>query len=254
MMRRVLITGAAGRIGTALARAITPQYELVLMDARPIADPSGAQVMRGNIADLEAMRSMLGGVDTVIHLAGNPSQDATWEELLEPNVIGVRTVFEAAHQAGCRRVVFASSVHAVLGYPRDQQVHSSQPVRPADLYGATKAWGEALARYYADQHGLSAICLRFGWVTSRDNSQIAIRPDHLLATERDNFDRLLTYDDMVRLVTACIEAPDTLRFGIFNGVSNNRWKRLDISDAIEQLGYQPQDDAYAIAASRMHGE
>jgi nucleoside-diphosphate-sugar epimerase len=250
-MRRILITGAAGRLGTVLAGALAASYELVLADARPVGDTHGARVMLGNIADLDAVRPMVAGVDTVVHLAGNPSPDASWESLLEPNVLGLRTVFEAASQAGCRRVVYASSVHVVLGYPHDTQVHTSMPVRPADLYGVTKAWGEVLARYYADQRGLSAICLRFGWVTDRDNPRIRLDPGHLAQPERDDLDRVLTHGDLVRLITASIEAPDTLRFGIFHGVSNNRWKRLDISDAAELLGYQPEDDAYTIAAARM---
>ena len=113
------------------------------------------------------------------------------------------------------------------------------PVRPFNLYGATKAWGEAVACYYADQRGLSAICLRIGWVRRRDSPDL--RPDHPYLSF------VLTYEDLGQLVEKSIQAPDTLRFGIFHGVSNNRWKRLDISDARTVLGYEPQDDAFALA-------
>jgi hypothetical protein len=136
-------------------------------------------------------------------------------------------------------VVFASSINAVSGYPDDVQVHTSMPVRPPNLYGATKVWGEALACYYADQRGISAICLRFGWVVSRDSEQLKQLTNLL--------DRALTYEDLTRLVRASIDAPDDLRFGIFHGVSNNRWKRLDISDARARLGYAPEDDAFVLA-------
>jgi nucleoside-diphosphate-sugar epimerase len=116
------------------------------------------------------------------------------------------------------------------------------PVRPGNLYGATKAWGEAVACFYADQKALSAICLRFGAVQPRDSQWI----NH----ENGLIDMILTYEDLARLVVASIEAPADLHFGIFHGVSNNRWKRLDIGDARELLGYEPVDDAFDIVAER----
>jgi nucleoside-diphosphate-sugar epimerase len=236
---KVLLTGAAGRIGSFVSEHLADNYEFVLTDVRAPADTHGFRFVEADIADLEAMRALCQGADTVVHLAADPSIHATWDSLLPRNIIGVQNIFQAAHEASCRRVVFASSINAVSGYPDDVQVHTSMPVRPPNLYGATKVWGEAVACYYADQRGLSAICLRFGWVTSRDNERLR-EARHLL-------DRVLTYEDLTQLVRASIDAPDTLRFGIFHGVSNNRWKRLDISDAREQLGYTPEDDAFVLA-------
>jgi hypothetical protein len=165
--------------------------------------------------------------------------EATWDSVLPRNLVGLYNVFQAAHEASCRRVIFASSVNAVFGYPKDVQVRTDMPVRPLNLYGASKAWGEAVACFYADQRGLSAICLRFGWVIDRDSD--LIRADH------PYLDIALTYNDLTRLMVASIDAPDTLRFGVFHGVSNNRWKRLDISDARALLGYMPEDDAFELA-------
>jgi nucleoside-diphosphate-sugar epimerase len=239
MNRTVLITGAAGRIGSSLTRDLAGCYSLSLTDVRPPADACGLPFVEADIADLGAVRRMCQGIDTIVHLAADPSMEATWESLLPRNVVGLYNIFQAAHEAGCRRVIFASSVNAVFGYPKDVQVRTDMPVRPLNLYGASKAWGEAVACFYADQRGLSAICLRFGWVISRDSD--AIRPDH------PYLDIALTYEDLTRLVAASIDAPDTLRFGVFHGVSNNRWKRLDISDARALLGYAPEDDAFALA-------
>jgi nucleoside-diphosphate-sugar epimerase len=236
---KVLLTGAAGRIGSFLTQHLAEYYDIVLTDVRTPAETHGLAFVEADIADPEAMRALCRGVDTVVHLAADPSIHATWESLLPRNIIGVHNVFQAAHEAGCRRVVFASSINAVSGYPDDVQVHTSMPVRPPNLYGATKAWGESLACYYADQRGISAICLRFGWVVSRDSEQLKQRTNLL--------DRVLTYEDLARLVRASIDAPADLRFGIFHGVSNNRWKRLDISDAREKLGYAPEDDAFVLA-------
>jgi nucleoside-diphosphate-sugar epimerase len=254
-MTRILITGAAGRIGTQLTRQLANRYDLVLTDRIPIVDARGCTVIPGDIADIECVRQMVQGIDVVIHLAANPDEYADWDRLLQPNIIGLYNIFAAADAAKCRRVIFASSIHAVMGYPADVQVCTTMPVRPLDLYGATKAWGEAVARYYADQRGLSAICLRLGWVLDRDDPAIQINRDTLWPRhDGDHLDMMLTYDDLVRLVEASIEAPESLRFGIFHGISDNRWKRLDISDACAVLGYRPQDDAFAIAASRLSHE
>jgi len=254
-MKRILITGAAGRIGTVLKQKLASHYDLVLADVIPIDDPAGCIVIRGDIADMEAARRMVEGADVVVHMAANPDPNASWESLLEPNVIGLYNIFEAAHAANCRRVIYASSIHTIMGYPADQQVSTNMPVRPLDLYGATKVWGEALARCYADQRGLSAICLRLGWVIDGADRAIQLTRETVLSRPHgDDLDMILTYDDLVRLITASIEAPASLRYGIFHGISDNRWKRLDISDAREVLGYNPRDDAFAIAANRIPHE
>lgn len=238
--RKVLITGAAGRIGSFLTRQWVDRYDLVLTDIRTPADSHGFPFIQANLADFEAVVPLCQEVDTVVHLGADPSMQATWESLLPNNVIAVYNVFEAARRAGCRRVIFASSVNAVFAYPPDVQVTTTHhPVRPPNLYGASKAWGEAVAAYYGTQTPLSAICLRFGWVVDRNSPEI--RVDH------PYIDITLTYEDLTRLVTAAIEADDSLDYRVFHGVSNNRWKRLDISDAREILGYDPQDDAFELA-------
>lgn len=239
MGHAVLVTGAAGQIGSFLSRHLAERYDLILTDVRVPEETYGGRFVAADIADLDAVRALCQGVDTVVHLAADSSFSAGWESLLPRNVIGVQHVFQAAQEAGCRRVIFASSIHAVAGYPPETQVHTDMDVRPLNLYGATKAWGEVLARFYADQRGISMICLRFGWVLGRERLTPQIEQRHL--------DIVLTYDDLVRLVCASIAAPDSLRFGIFHGVSDNRWKRLDISDARAMLGYAPEDDAFALA-------
>jgi nucleoside-diphosphate-sugar epimerase len=236
MNRKVLITGAAGYIGNFITAHLAKRYDFVLTDLRKPADTHNCPFIEADIADLEAMRTLCRDIDTVVHLAAEARIEATWENILPKNIIGVYNIFEAASEAGCRRVIFASSVNAVAGYPTDCQVHTTMPVRPLNLYGASKAWGEAVARFYADQKNLSAICLRFGWVVDKNDQRLRI--DHPF------IDIALTLEDLTKLVAASINAPDDLRFGIFHGVSNNRWKRLDISDTRAVLGYQPEDDLF----------
>jgi len=238
MKRKLLLTGAAGRIGSFFLKTYKDDYDFVLTDKRAAAESHGYPFTQADLSDFAPVRALCEGVDTVIHLGADPSMEATWESLLPNNVLATYNVFEAARLAGCRRVIFASSVNAVWGYPADVQVHTGMPIFPLNLYGVTKCWGEALGRYYAATHKLSSICLRFGAVQPRDSEMIV--PDH------PYLDILLTWDDCARLIAAAVDAPDTLDFGIYHGVSENRFKRLDISDTRRDLGYAPQDDAFAL--------
>jgi nucleoside-diphosphate-sugar epimerase len=242
MTRRVLLTGAAGRIGSFFHDAYTDAYDFSLTDIVEPAETKGAPFAQVDLSDFDAVRPLCDGVDTVVHLGADPRMDAPWESLLPNNVVATYNVFESARQAGCRRVVYASSINAVLGYPRDQQVHTSQPVYPVNLYGATKCWGEALARYYSAAHGLSSLCLRFGAVQDRNSEWI--HWDH------EYVEIIQTLDDNARLIAAAVEAGDDVQFGNFHGISDNRYKRLDMTDTKEILNYTPLDDAFEMARSR----
>jgi len=242
MTRKLLITGAAGRIGSFFLNVYKDDYDFVLTDKREAKETHGYPFTQADLSDFAAVRALCEGVDTVVHLGADPSMEATWESLLPNNVIATYNIFEAARLAGCRRVIFASSINAVWGYPADVQVHTDMPIFPLNLYGATKCWGEALGRYYSATHKLSSICLRFGAVQPRDSA--------LIDEEHPWLDIVLTWDDCARLIASAVNAPDTLDFGVYHGVSENRYKRLDISDARRELGYAPQDDAFAMAKER----
>jgi nucleoside-diphosphate-sugar epimerase len=242
MARKVLITGAGGRIGSFLTNQWKEKYELRLTDIRKPAETHGFDFHEVNLADFDAVRPLCDGIDTVVHLGADPSMEAPWESLLPNNIVGLYNIFESAHQAGCRRIVFASSINAVFGYPPDVQVHTHMPVRPINLYGATKCFGEAVAAAYSAVSDMTTICLRFGAVSDRNSDRIKPGFEWL--------DIVLTYEDLTRLVTASIEAPDDVDIAVFHGVSNNRYKRLNIDDARKIIGYDPQDDAFAIAQSR----
>ena len=239
MTRKILITGASGRIGRLITRELGRQYEFVLTDIRELDETHGFPFIQADLADIEAIRPLCQDIHTVIHLGADPRTTAPWETLLPSNIIGPYNVLQAAYEAGCQRVIFASSINAVSGYSPKLQIRPDMPVRPPNLYGATKAWGEAAARFYADELGLSCLCLRLGWVLPRNSQQI--RPDHNM------LDIVLTYEDLVRLMAACLEAPPSVHFGIFHALSNNRRNRLDISETRRIIGYQPQDDAFTIA-------
>lgn len=236
---RVLLTGAAGHIGGLIIARLADRYDWTLTDLQPPADTRGLPFVPADITEMAALRPLCKEAETVVHLAATANPDAAWQDLLPPNIVGVYNLFQAASEAGCRRVIFASSLHAVDGYPRDIQIRADAPLNPLNLYGASKAWGEAVAAFYARQKNLSAICLRIGWVMPRN--------DRRIVPSFSGLDVVLTHEDLIRLITASIDAPDDLRFGIFHGISNNRWERLDIANARELLKYEPQDDAFELA-------
>jgi nucleoside-diphosphate-sugar epimerase len=238
--RRVLVTGAAGRIGTAFRQAYGEQYDFRLVDRRPVADPGGHESCEADLTDLDEARRACAGIDTVLHLAADPSPRATFYDTLLPlNVCMAYNMFHAAKEQGCRRLVFASSIHAVNAYPLDYQVHPGDPVRPGDLYGVTKVWGEALCAYYADREGLSCIAVRIGAFGAPEKVEECGAP-RLLAL-------WVSPRDLTHLLHRCIEAPDDLRFLIVQGVSDNQFKRMEIGEARAVLGYEPRDNACQIS-------
>lgn len=239
--RKVLVTGAAGNIGSYFAEHSSKLYDLRLMVHDKDKDDDKlkkfGQVVTGDICNLERMKEVCQGIDTVVHLAGDPSPSATWDSLRDANITGTYHTFVAAKACNCRRVIYASSIHAVSGYPSDVQVKTSEPVNPGDLYGVSKCFGEALARYMAEKEGLSAICLRIGAFQPLEAAKKADGMSML--------DAFVSQRDLNQLIERCIDV-ENLKFAVLHGLSDNRFKRLDISDARELVGYQPQDDLTAI--------
>ena len=241
-MQRVLVTGAAGHIGAYFAEHCAGRYSLRLM----VRGDEGSEkierlrafgeVVDADLADLPRLKALCSGMDTVLHLAGDPNPAAVWQDLLETNITGTYHIFAAAKAAGVRRVVYASSIHAVSGYPADVQVKTTDPVCPGDLYGVSKCFGEALCRYMAVKEGISAIAVRIGAFQPVETVQT---PDNL-----DMLDDFVSQRDLTQLLTRCIDA-EQVPFALLHGLSDNRFKRLDISEAREKLGYAPQDDALA---------
>ena len=235
---RILITGAAGRIGTAFRQHAGDRYDLRLGVHHPekLADPGSHEVFTLELADLDSCRGACEGIDVVVHLGGSPSPRADfYEVLLDSNIKGPYNILRAAADQGCRRVVLASSVQAVVGYPLDHQVRTDDAVRPLNMYGVCKCFAEAAAHYFAAVEGLSCIAVRIGsfesrWLERYPNAR--------------NLSTFVSARDMSDLLLRCVETPD-VRFAIVHGVSNNRFKFLDLSDTREMLGYCPEDDAFA---------
>jgi nucleoside-diphosphate-sugar epimerase len=234
---RVLITGAGGHIGGDLARRLRDRYDLRLMYHRTIPDePPVADWMQPDTSNIEELTAAMAGIEAVVHMAADPSTRAPWESVLPNNIIATYNVFEAARLAGVRRIVFASTNHVMGMYDRDHQrpIYADQPVRPDSLYGVSKAFGENLGRFWYDQHGVSVICLRIGW---------------MLPEPKDEISRWmwLSPRDCAQVVTRAIET--RLGFGVFYAISANSGRHWDLTATMEQLGYRPEDDAERFFAS-----
>ena len=238
--RKVLLTGAAGRIGSAFRVYASERYafRFGVHPSQRIEDADGHDVMPFDIVDLEACRRACAGIDTVIHLAGDPSRKSDFHaSLLDANIRGVYNIFRAAKDQGCRRVICASSIQAVEGYPKDEVIYPHSPVRPVNMYGVSKCFAEAVAHCFAYSEGLSSIAVRIGTFDSeRLRSKFSKR----------NLRTFVSRDDLCQLLVRCIETPGVL-FAIAHGGSNNRVKRLDLTETTAVFGYEPQDDAFRIA-------
>jgi len=234
-MTRVLITGAAGHIGRALRQGLHGQYDLRLADiAQQAPAREREEIVSADIRDLDALISVMQGVDVVVHLAGIPDEDS-WQRIRDMNIEGCYNVFEAARQAGVKRVIFASSNHAVGFHRRDRLIDDTVAPRPDSRYGVSKVFGEALGRLYADKHGLSVACLRIG----------SFRPDDTPSAPRHLY-TWISHRDMVQLVERAIDYPH-YHFIVAYGVSGNARNRWDNAN-VRWLGYVPQDDAEQYAA------
>jgi uronate dehydrogenase len=234
-MTRVLITGAAGHIGTVLRQGLRGRYDLLrLSDIAPLGNAAaGEEVVQADIQDFAATRRSMEGIDAVVHLGG-VIVETDWEKIMPVNIAGAYNVFEAARQQGVKRVVFASSNHAVGFYRRSQRIDDTAQPRPDTRYGLSKAFGESLGHLYADKHGIGVACLRIG--TCRE------RP-----TELRHLSTWQSHRDIIQLVHRCIAAP-RLHFIIAYGVSNNPRSLWDNSAAQRALGYVPEDSAEDFAA------
>jgi uronate dehydrogenase len=226
---RVLITGAAGAIGTALRDRMAGVYaHLRLADIAPLADLRPTEeFFSADVADRAAVERMMPGVAALVHLAG-VGGDYDLERLFHVNARGLFDVFEAARLGGVKRIVFASSNHAFGCYPIDHTVSPADPPRPDSLYGAFKVLGETMLRTYYDRHGISSVSLRIGTYRPKPIDQRS------LAT-------WLSPDDVFQLVDRSLRHPDPGCL-VVNGYSGNT--RLKVSRAgWEVLDYRPIDNA-----------
>ncbi len=236
-MHRVLITGAAGTIGTVLRNGLRGRYPVIrLSDVAPLGEAlPGEELDHADLTDMAAVEAAMDGVDGVVHLGAKSVED-TWENILSVNIAGTYNVFEAARRRGVSRVLFASSVHAIGFHRREKRLDATERTRPDSRYGVSKTFGENLGSLYADKHGIGVMCMRIGTCLDRplDARHLSTRISH---------------PDIVRLVRAGLEAPD-LHFAVVYGSSDNSRGWWDHASG-QKLGYHPEDNSEDFAAEIM---
>lgn len=228
-MKKLVLTGAAGRLGSYLREPLTKMCdELVCTD---IADDigrlyPGETYVKADLSSLDAMLDVIKDADMVVHF-GAIADEAAWENILQSNIIGAYNVWEAAHRCGVKRVVYASSVHAVGMHKKTDTIGLDAPHRPDTYYGLAKCFTEDLASLYWDKRGIESVCMRIFSCAQANNAR--------------SIGTWLSYDDMIHLVERSIDSP-VVGFTIVYGISNNDRAVVDNAKA-GHLGYRPKDNA-----------
>jgi len=231
MKKTILITGAAGDVGTHLRRELAGKYRILASDLRSLKKGKDEAFLRADISRMSDCLRITRGVDAIVHLGGY-SVEGPWEGILRANILGCYNVFEAARRNGVKRMVFPTSNHAVGFYPRAQTIDHRVYIKPDGRYGVSKVFGEALGSLYADKYGMEFLMIRIGNVNPApiDKRRLSI---------------WISPRDLAQLVRIGIEHPE-IRFEIVYGISANTRAWYDNSNAL-RLGYRPKDNAEAWA-------
>ncbi len=239
-MKKIVLTGAAGRLGSYLREPLAKMAgSLVSTD---IVDDigrlyPGETYKPADLGKLDAMMTVIEGADVVVHF-GAIGDEAPFDDILHSNIVGAYNVWEAARLQGAKRIVYASSIHAVGMYPKNENIGTDVPHRPDSYYGLAKCFAEDLGRLYFEKSGIESVHLRIYSCASVNSSR--------------GLGAWLSYDDLIQLVTKSIDSPVT-GFAIAYGVSNNDRSPIDNSSA-RFLGYRPKDNAEQFAEEVLANE
>jgi nucleoside-diphosphate-sugar epimerase len=242
---KVLITGASGLIGGLVIRDLADKYAFSGLSRRPVP---GIPHTKASIEDFEAVRKASKGMDMVLHLAAETQDYDDWDKVMQNTIGGTLNMYRAAQEAGVKRVVFMSTGSTMCGYewyegspygmlaantlqslrPGDKMIDYLDPPRPDSFYGVGKLFGENTGRLFSDKYGMSVICIRLGAVLPSDQPEI-IR----------HYPGYLAQADAVQMVDKCLGAPDSIRFDIFDAISENKRRWRDTSHAKQVIGWKP---------------
>ena len=232
---RILLTGAAGSLGCHLRPGLAPLCErLRIVDVREMARPKPhEEVVICNLADRAAAFAAVDGCDAVVHFAGHP-REQSFDEILADTLPAAYNVWEGARRAGVRRIVYASSIHAVGFAPVEEVPDTRVPHRPDTFYGLTKTFTEDLASLYWDKYGIETVALRI----------CSCFPE---PADRRMLWSWLSFADCVRLAVAALTAP-RVGFSVVYGTSDNAERGVSNARATH-IGFRPGDSADGYAAA-----
>lgn len=242
---KVLITGASGLIGGLTIRDLSAKYEFSGLSRRSVP---GIPHTEASITDIDALRRASTGMDMVLHLAAETQDYDDWDKVMEITIGGTLNMFRAAQEAGVKRVVFMSTGSTMCGYewfegspygalaaneydrlpPGAKMITYLDPPRPDSFYGVGKLFGENTGRLFSDRYGMSVLCIRLGAVLTSDHPEMV-----------RHFPGYLSQADAVQMVDKCLGAPESIRFDIFDAISDNSRRWRDTGHAKEVLGWRP---------------
>ena len=242
----ILITGSSGLIGQILLQNLPLEHTITGLD---ITESSDDRTSAANLQNLNEIKDHYSNVDTVIDLAGISNLEADWNQIYSNNIPVTYNSFEAAKQSNVKRIIYASSNHVTglyeyetpysdiisgnyhkVDHSKLNHINSGFKIKPDSPYGIGKSFGESVAKYYSEKFGISVICLRIGTV-NKYNRPMDIR----------QFATLLTHRDLVQLVSKSINAKPNIKYEIFYGVSNNKWRIWDLTESAAKISYEPLD-------------
>lgn len=226
---KILLTGSAGRVAQAILPGLNERFEVIGYDVKPTLNCASSRV--GNLTDLAALKDAMQGVDVVCHLAANAWDAPFVEELVPNNIIGPYNVLEAALACGVKRVVYASSCHTILGHPHESLVEANSPTCPDNIYGVTKAYGEALGQFYHFKHGIEFIAIRIGWLINPRSRYITTEIGRIL---------WISQRDLTDIFRRAIETPG-IGYAVVFATSRTNHRHVSLRSAHEVLGFVPQD-------------
>ena len=242
-MPKLIVTGSEGRIGKILCKNLSDDFDVYKVDNSIVFNK---KYFRADISNFDSLKSAflkIGKTRFLIHLAADSDENAKWDSVLKNNIIGTRNVYECARLFKIQKVIFASSNHVTGGYEgiptklhkqtRPQLITTQDSIRPDGYYGTSKAFGEALARQYLELFGIYSICLRIGTVRDHD--------DPMKDKTKRWLKTWLSHRDLTQLFKKSLTS--NVKFGVYYGVSNNKGKFWDISNAKKEIGYNPIDDS-----------
>ena len=235
MLKKIVLTGAAGALGSALREPLSRMCDQItsvdIREAPGALAPNETWAV-ADCAEMEQVAPLMDGAEMVVHFAAIPDE-RSFEELLRPNFLSSYVIWEAAHKAGARRVVYASSVHAIGMHETNAGIDTDAPHRPDTFYGLSKCFTEDMARMYWEKRGLEAVCIRIFSGTETPQNPRALGT-------------WLSRGDLVHMVERAVDTPTTGYCVVF-GISAN--DRAPVSNAkVSFLGYRPKDNAEAYAA------
>lgn len=251
-MKKVLITGLTGKRVNSIGPSFLQEYDKKYSDKYDLTvginktPLEGYKTVKIDLTNIESLTQIFEEFEVVVNLAGNSNEKTSnFNDLIEPNIIGTYNILEACKRAGVKRVVMASSIHSIRGYPFGSNVGMKDTPMPLNYYGATKAFIESMCHVYSQY--LSCFAIRIGAYISDEALKIA-------CPTRSNFDYILSQRDFAQLLYKAIFASDDLKYAILAGSSNNKNNYMDIEETKKLVGYEPEDEGYEMCKPHIIGK